>query len=64
MPAIAARYNGMAGLEAKVKEAYLRDNITFRLGDEEYAGLSEFYRRARAVGVIRQVPALRFYGEL
>lgn len=64
IPAIAARYNGMAGLEAKVKEAYLRDNIRFRLGDEEYAGLLEFYGRARAVGVIRQVPPLRFYGEL
>lgn len=61
---VAARYNGRVLLDSQVKEDYLRDNIVFRLGDEEYAGLAEFYSRASALGIIPEAPPLRFYGEL
>lgn len=59
---LAARYNGSTKLDFRAKERYLRENIVFRLGDEEYAGLAEFYRRAREVGILNSVPPLRFYG--
>jgi chorismate dehydratase len=72
LPAIASTYNG-AGIpgrtkgeprldRAAVNEDYLRRNIVFRLGEEESAGLSEFYRRAHELGLIARVPELRFYG--
>ena len=49
-PARAARY-----------EAYLRDNIVYRLGADEQAGLLEFFRRAHALGLVPAVPELRFH---
>ncbi len=63
IPAIAARYNGSVALGSRLKEAYLRENIGFRLGGEEYAGLAEFFDRAAALGILPEAPALRFYGE-
>jgi chorismate dehydratase len=49
-PARAAKY-----------EAYLRDNIVYRLGESEQAGLVEFFRRAKALGLVPSVPELRFH---
>jgi chorismate dehydratase len=43
-------------------EAYLRENIVYRLGAEELAGLREFYRRAHALSLVPRVPELRFHG--
>jgi predicted solute-binding protein len=42
-------------------EAYLRDNIVYRLGEAEQAGLVEFFRRAQALGLVPSVPELRFH---
>ncbi len=43
-------------------EAYLRENIVYRLGAEELEGLREFYRRAHALSLVPGVPELRFHG--
>jgi chorismate dehydratase len=44
-------------------EAYLRESISYQLGEQERAGLLEFYRRAHALSLIPAVPELRFHGE-
>jgi len=48
---------------AATYEAYLRESISYRLGEPERAGLLEFYRRAHALSLIPAVPELRFHGE-
>jgi chorismate dehydratase len=42
-------------------EAYLRDNIVYRLGEAEQAGLVEFFERAHALSLVPAVPELRFH---
>jgi chorismate dehydratase len=42
-------------------QAYLRDNIVYRLGEAEQAGLVEFFRRAHALSLVPAVPELRFH---
>ena len=61
IPAIATMYDGLGAGRAALSEAYLRENIVYRLGEEELAGLREFYRRAALIGAIPRVPELRFY---
>ena len=46
---------------AELYERYLRDHITYDLGEGELRGLREFYRLARVHGVIEAEPELRFY---
>jgi chorismate dehydratase len=58
---IAAGYNGGDVRRAAVNESYLRDNIVFTLGEEEVAGLREFFRRAHALSLVPRVPELRFH---
>ncbi len=60
---IAAGYNGYGPGHEAVNESYLRENIVFTLGEEEMAGLREFYRRAHALSLIPRVPELRFHAE-
>jgi chorismate dehydratase len=52
VPGRAERYRG-----------YLRENIVFELGEQEQAGLREFYRRAHALSLIPAVPELRFHAQ-
>jgi len=67
---IAARYNPSGdgftvpeGVDyASVNESYLRSNIVYAFGEAEVEGLREFYRRAHAIGLIPQVPELKFHG--
>lgn len=59
---IAAAYKGLGTGQADRSEAYLRHNIVYRLGEDEIAGLTEFYRRAFLLGLIPQRPELRFHG--
>jgi chorismate dehydratase len=61
LPAIASTYNGLGAGRAALSEAYLRDRIAYTLGEREEEGLLEFYRRARALGLIPRVPELRFH---
>jgi predicted solute-binding protein len=61
--AIAARHARGDATRAARYEAYLRDNIVYRLGEAERAGLSEFLRRAHALGLVPAVPELRFHDE-
>jgi chorismate dehydratase len=42
---------------------YLRDNIQFRLGSREQAGLSRFFALAAEVGVVERARPLRWFGE-
>jgi chorismate dehydratase len=64
LPEIAAAHAGGDPVRAAKYEAYLRDNIVFRLGEEEQEGLREFYRRAHALSLIPAVPELRFHAEV
>ena len=50
-------------MRAAKYESYLRENIVYRLGEDEQAGLREFYRRAHALSLIPAVPELRFHAE-
>jgi chorismate dehydratase len=59
---IAAAYPRHTPGRERESEAYLRQNIVFGLGPEEQAGLREFYRRAHGLGLIPEVPELRFHG--
>jgi len=61
--AIAARHARGDATRAATYEAYLRDNIVYRLGEAERAGLLEFLRRAHALGLVPAVPELRFHAE-
>jgi predicted solute-binding protein len=60
---IAERQAGGDPLRAARYESYLRESIVCRLGEEEQAGLREFYRRAHCLGLIPAVPELRFHAE-
>jgi chorismate dehydratase len=60
--AIAASYNGLGAGHGARNEGYLRSHIVYALGEGELAGLREFYRRARGLGLIPRVPELRFHG--
>jgi chorismate dehydratase len=62
VPQIASSYNGHGAGHAAENEAYLRDNIVFRFGEQEQAGLREFFRRAHDQGLIPRRPELRFHG--
>ena len=61
---IASSYNGHGAGHAADNEAYLRQCIVYDLGEEELAGLREFYRRAHGFGLIPRRPELRFHGDL
>jgi chorismate dehydratase len=63
VPAIAVGQAGGYAARAAKYEAYLRESIVYRLGEEEQAGLREFYRRAHALALIPAVPELRFHAE-
>jgi chorismate dehydratase len=64
LPQIAAAHAGGDARRAAKYEAYLRERIVFRLGEEEQEGLREFYRRAHALSLIPAVPELRFHAEV
>lgn len=59
---IAAGYRGLGTGMADRSESYLRHNMVYRLGEDELAGLREFYRRAFLLGLIPRCPELRFHG--
>jgi chorismate dehydratase len=59
IPEIALAYNK----ERARCESYLQEAVAYTLGDDEKRGLSEFYRRAHAQGLIERVPELRFHGD-
>jgi chorismate dehydratase len=63
LPEIALRYAAGDPVRAAKYEAYLRENIVYRLGEDEQAGLREFFRRAHALSLIPAVPELRFHAE-
>jgi chorismate dehydratase len=62
-PEIAAAHaNGTPG-RAAAYESYLRENVVYELGEEEIAGLREFYRRAHALGLVPAPPELSFHAD-
>jgi chorismate dehydratase len=61
--AIAADHARGDAARASVYESYLRSNIVYELGQEEVAGLREFYRRAHALSLLPAVPELRFHAQ-
>jgi chorismate dehydratase len=63
LAAIALSHAAGSPARAARCEAYLRENIVFRLGEQEQAGLREFYRRAHALSLIPAVPELRFHAD-
>jgi len=63
LPEIATRQAGGDPARAAKYEAYLSENIVYRLGEAEQAGLLEFFRRAHALGLVPAVPELRFHDQ-
>lgn len=61
--AIARAYYPDAPEKALAGGDYLRDNIQFRLGARERAGLERFYALAAEVGVVPASQPLRWFGE-
>ncbi|MFH1569304.1 MAG: menaquinone biosynthesis protein [Gemmatimonadota bacterium] len=61
IPAIAARFQHERAGSASLYERYLTEHIRYDLGDEELAGLAEFYGRARRCGIIPAEPEVRFF---
>jgi chorismate dehydratase len=60
---IASAYADRVAGEEGLNERYLTARIQFDLGEAEQAGLTEFYRRCHAQGLIPRVPALRFHAD-
>jgi len=60
---IAARHADGTPDRAGAYETYLRTNVVYRLGEEEIAGLREFYRRAHALGLVPAIPELSFHAD-
>jgi chorismate dehydratase len=60
---IAARHADGTPGRAPAYEAYLRENVVYRLGEEEIAGLREFYRRAHALDLVPAIPELSFHAD-
>ncbi len=59
--AIARAYFRDAPGRQAIGARYLRDNISYDLGDAERAGLELFYRFAADIGVVPDAGALRFF---
>lgn len=60
--AIASSYNS-DGSRRRENEAYLRSHVSYALGEDEQQGVTEFYRRAHALGLVPRAPELRFHGD-
>jgi chorismate dehydratase len=58
---LAREYLADAPERQGVGARYLRDNIQYRLGADECAGLEAFYRYACEAGVVERTAALSFY---
>lgn len=63
VPQIAAAYANGRPQRAATYESYLRTNVVYRLGNEEIAGLREFYRRAHALDLAPTNPELSFHAD-
>lgn len=63
VPQIAAEHANGSSRRAAVYESYLRDNVVYKLGHEEIAGLREFYRRAHALDLVPAHPELSFHAD-
>ncbi|MEQ8211169.1 MAG: menaquinone biosynthesis protein [Lacipirellulaceae bacterium] len=57
---IAREQSPVMGLSEERILSYLRDNLNFYLGRPQRLGLAEFFRRAKALELIDQVPDFRF----
>lgn len=62
-PEIARAWSAGDARREAVSLAYLRENMSYALGEAERAGLSEFLARAHAIGLVARVPELVFYGD-
>lgn len=60
---IAADYCRTAPQRIPLATQYLRDNVRYGLGEAERAGLSEYYSRAAALGLIGAPRALDFFDQ-
>jgi chorismate dehydratase len=58
---VAAAFFADDPARAAIGGAYLRDNIRFRLGDREQAGLERFFALAAEVGVVPRNQPLRWF---
>ncbi|MDA0334883.1 MAG: menaquinone biosynthesis protein [bacterium] len=61
LPEIAAAFQRERAGSAELYERYLHDHICYDLGEQQIAGLKEFYRLAFEQGIISEIPPLRFY---
>ncbi len=64
LSAIAADFQRQRAGSAELYERYLRDHICYDLGEQQMAGLQEFFRLAFEHGIIPRIPPLQFYPNL
>jgi cyclic dehypoxanthinyl futalosine synthase len=60
-PLIARAHAEAHGGDPAIYEAYLSQNIRYRLGSEELSGMAAFFARARSAGLIEGTPRARLY---
>ena len=58
---IAREYSGDDEDRVEIGQAYLNENITYGLGEEELAGLRKFLNMASDLRIIQTDAKLRFY---
>ena len=58
---VSAGYYPDDPVKAAIGAAYLRENIQFRMGEREQAGLQRFFAMAAEVGVVARTQPLRWY---
>lgn len=60
---LAADYHPGDARRAARNASYLRENIHYLMGEDELCGLREYYRRVAALGLVPEVPEIRFHGD-
>ena len=61
IPRIARRFQRERAGHVELYERYLREHVSFDLGEAELSGVREFFRLAQLHGEIERVPELRFF---
>jgi chorismate dehydratase len=61
LEAVSSEYFGDDPELTSLGARYLRDNIRYRLGENELAGLTSFYQYAVEVGAVEALDSLRFF---
>ncbi len=59
---IASTYAGASGWPVDLAASYLSRNLRYEIGEQELAGIEEFWRRCHDCGIIDELRPMRLYG--